>query len=169
MNRIALLVAAFAAVPTACFAQADWKDVPLQFALRAGAFAPTERELRDLDNVWFAAGADVEMMKGLFPNATTVISLDWMSRNGGSDSNVFPLTVSQRWYQGNWPTRTYFHLGIGPTFTDFRPSDVVFGARGGFGFEVSDRLFFEANFYWSDEVVQGFNVIGGAGFVGVRF
>ncbi|RMG26104.1 MAG: hypothetical protein D6724_02590 [Armatimonadetes bacterium] len=169
MNRIAVLIAAFVAVPTACFAQADWTDVPLQFSLRAGAFAPTENDLQDLDNVWFAAGADVELMKGFLTNADTVISLDWFSRNGGSDSNVFPLMFSQRWYQGSWPNRTYFHVGIGPVFTDFRPADVVFGARGGFGFEASDRLFFEANFYWSDEVTQGFNVIGGAGFVGVRF
>lgn len=169
MKRLLTALAAFCALAVSSAAQTNWADVPMQFALRAGAFLPVEDELQDLDEVWFSLGVDAEFDRGLTPGATTLLSLDWFSRNGGANANAFPLTLSQRWYTGVWPKRTYFQVGIGPVFTDFQPADTVFGARGGIGMEFNDRFFAEANFYWSDDTTQNFGVIGAAGFFGIRF
>lgn len=169
MKRVLTVAAALGVFAVSSVAQGNLADVPMQFALRGGIFLPIEDELQDLDNVWFALGADAEFERGLVTGANTVFSLDWFSRNGGANANAFPLMLSQRWYTGQWPKRTYFQVGIGPVFTDFKPADVVFGARGGVGVELNDRFFAEANFYWSDDTTQDFGVIGAAGFLGVRF
>lgn len=169
MKRLLMAMAALCALSVSSTAQKDWADVPMQFALRGGIFLPVEDELQDLDNVWFALGGDAEFDRGFVAGANTVLSLDWFSRNGGANANAFPLMVSQRWYTGRWPNRTYFQVGIGPVFTDFKPADIVFGARGGVGIELNDRFFAEANFYWSDDTKQDVGVIGAAGFLGVRF
>jgi len=169
MKRVLTALVALCALAVSSFAQTNWADVPMQFALRGGIFLPVENALQDLDNVWFAFGADAEFDRGFVADASTVLSLDWFSRNGGANTNAFPLMVSQRWYTGQWPKRTYLQVGVGPVFTDFNPADVVVGARVGVGVEFNERFFAEANFYWSDDTTQNVGVIGAAGFFGVRF
>lgn len=169
MKRLLTAAVALCALAVPSIAQDNWADVPMHFALRGGIFWPIEDELQDLDEIWFSLGADAEFERGFLTGASTVLSLDWFSRNGGASNNAFPLMVSQRWYMGVWPKRTYFQVGIGPVFTDFKPADIVFGARGGVGMEFNDRFFAEANLYWSDDTKQDVGVIGIGGFFGVRF
>ncbi len=139
------------------------------FALRLGVFGPIEDDLSDLSDVWFALGFDVENPRGFLPNAATVLSGDWFSYSGGRDTNIIPVLLNQRWYSGIWGQRTYYQVGIGVGFLDFRPSDTVFAARVGFGYEFSDNLFGEVNFYWTDEHNNGVSGSGLTAFVGVRF
>ncbi|MCH8274400.1 MAG: hypothetical protein IH851_06400 [Armatimonadetes bacterium] len=140
-----------------------------RFSFRAGGYFPFETALSDLEDVWFALGADLEVPLTLVPNATTVFSVDWFSFNGGSGMNAFPVLINQRWYSGPWGQRTYVQVGAGGAFLDFGTSEFVVAARVGFGFEFNDLLFFEASFYWTDDHTGGGAATGAAGFIGARF
>lgn len=140
-----------------------------QFSFRVGAFIPVEEALRTPADVWFSLGLDFEIDRGLIPGATTVFSVDWFTFNGGANSNIFPIIVSQRWYGAGVEQRTYFHVGIGAAITDFMVSDTVFATRGGVGMEFNDRFFGEANFTWTDEPSGGTNSSGFAVYGGIRF
>ncbi|MBV6503230.1 MAG: hypothetical protein AKCLJLPJ_01296 [Fimbriimonadales bacterium] len=173
MKRFFVMGAACALVCAATSAQAQRLDERLekesQFSVRAGAFLPFEDVLTDVADVWFGAGADIEIPIHLFQNSVTVFSLDWFTHNSGSRDNIFPAMVSQRWYSGPLGQRTYFQVGIGAAFVDFVPSDTLFAARGGIGMEINDMAFVEANFYWTEEDDNGITASGIAAFVGVRF
>lgn len=146
----------------------DFENVNL--SLRAGAFAPFDNDLKNLDDVWFQMGLDFEFEAALFRNATTVVSVDWLTRTSGARDNAFPMIVSQRWYSGDDDgPRFYWHVGIGATASDFRPADFLFTARAGVGMQVNSRIFFEANVMWSEEDKGQRAVTGVSGFVGVRF
>lgn len=147
----------------------DFENVNL--SLRAGAFVPFDTDLKNLDDVWFQMGLDFEFQPALFPNGTTVFSVDWLTRAGGAFDNAFPLIVSQRWYAGpdeDGP-QAYWHVGIGATVSDFRPADLLFTARAGIGLQLSSRVFIEANVMWSDEDNGNRAVTGASGFIGMRF
>lgn len=141
-----------AAVPA--FSQASEVLQNGRYGLRLGAFLPFDEDLRDMANIWFGAGLDFEIEQGLFENATTVLSLDWFTQNGGTSGNIFPMIISQRWNTFSEKRRTYFQGGIGATILNFGTAtggtEVVFGARAGVGIEFNDRYYGEANFFWSD-------------------
>lgn len=172
MKRLLTLGAigsAFAlALPAAAQSGLDFENTRL--SLRAGGFVPIDEDTRDLDNFWFAAGVDFEFDASLVKGAVTVISVDWLTRVSGARDNAFPIVVSQRWYSSQDPgRRSYWHVGIGATASDFRPADILFTARAGIGLEMNERVFFEANIMWSDEDHGNRSVTGGTAFVGIRF
>lgn len=141
-----------------------------QLSGRIGASIPFENELRDLAKLWFALGVDLEVPGRLVPNAQTVVSLDWTSHSGGAHANIVPITVSQRFYTGLYGNRTWFQVGIGGTMLDFSPSDFVFSARAGVGFEFKANYFFEADVLWTDK--HGSTNVSGSGvaaYIGIRF
>lgn len=140
-----------------------------QFSARIGLFLPFESALRNPADIWFAAGGDYELNRGLFPNAATVFSVDWYSQNGGARGNVFPLIISQRFYSQGVERRTYFQVGLGAAIIDQNNSDTVFALRGGVGMDFNDRFFWEANFLWTGDPSGGTSATGAAGFLGVRF
>ncbi len=140
------------------------------FSGRAGVFMPFDDSLSDLENIWFTLGFDMEFAVGVIRGAKTVVSVDWITHNGGARDNAFPITINQRWYQqGNAGNRSYFQLGIGASINDFTPSDTVFIGRAGLGWEFNESMFFEANLIFGQEDDAGANVTGVAGFIGMRF
>lgn len=169
MKRIFTLIAATAAIFSTSVAQGDFDDVRFDFTLRAGVFFPFDDNMSDLSDIWFAAGFDVEVDRGLIPGASTVISVDSMTHNWWSEHVTFPININQRWYSGDWPRRTYFQVGIGVAANDFQPADTVFGARAGVGMEWNETILFEADVFWSEEDTTDTSVLGVAGYVGWRF
>jgi len=145
-----------------------WNEA--QTMLRVGAFIPLEDDLNDLQEVWLNIGGDIEFLAfHIIPKWSTVVSIDWFSHNFGEDNNAIPLMINQRIYSGELGMRRYIQFGIGPVFTDFKPSDTVFGVRAGVGMEFTDNLYAEAMFYWTDETKEGINVIGVTLCAGIRF
>jgi hypothetical protein len=139
------------------------------FSARAGIYLPADQGLRDFNTIWFAAGADLEIPKGLVSGASTVISVDWFTYNGGGRNNVFPVILSQRFYTNHSGQAAYFQVGIGAAFADFGQSDTVFAARGGVGIQMNERFFLEANAYWTERPALSAAATGVAVFGGVRF
>lgn len=150
-------------------AQAQFDMSKVTMGIRAGAFFPFDDSMRDLSDIWFTLGIEGEFSAALIPNATTVVSVDWMSYNSGARDNVFPIIVSQRWYTGELGRRTYFQVGIGAAVTDFGPADFLFAARGGVGMEFTEQYFVEANLFWTEKDKADNRVFGVAGYVGIRF
>lgn len=163
-------MAAAALLPLASAHAQTEKWATSQISGRIGAGVPLEDDLRDRADIWFALGLDLEMSYRLFSGAETVFSIDWLTHSGGDSDNIFPFTLSQRWYTGIPGSRTYFHAGIGASILDFDPSDFVLSGRAGFGFEFRDQYFMEFNLFVTDQ--HGSNNISGssaAAYIGMRF
>ncbi|MFN8140023.1 MAG: hypothetical protein U0R49_09520 [Fimbriimonadales bacterium] len=164
------IAAGVLAVSSGAYAQnsEDWAKSSLSG--RIGAFIPFEGDLRDLASIWFALGLDLEVPGRLVPNAQTVVSLDWNTHTGGQSANIVPITISQRFYSGDFGNRTWFQVGIGASVLDFSPSDLVFSAKAGIGFEFKENYFLAADIFWTDK--HGSADIAGsgiAGYIGIRF
>jgi hypothetical protein len=146
----------------------DWAKSRLSG--RIGAFLPFENELRDLAKIWLTLGVDLEVPGRLFPQAQTVVSIDWATHNGGTNANIVPITLSQRWYSGEVGNRTYWQAGIGGAMLDFSPSDFVFSAKAALGVEFKENYFVEADIFFTDK--HGSTNVSGSGaavYFGIRF
>jgi hypothetical protein len=150
-------------------AMAQSKSLELGFTARAGIYVPFEQALRDIKNLWFSMGVDLEFDWGITKDANSLVSIDWFTHNSGSRNNIIPICFNQRWYSGEFGRQTYWQVGLGAAVLDFAPSKTVFAVRAGIGQFFSDNIVGEANFVWTDENNAGIGAAGVTIHVGYRF
>ncbi|MBI5705464.1 MAG: hypothetical protein HZC36_00565 [Armatimonadetes bacterium] len=144
MKKLSLLVAAAAGLAGLSSAQ----NMPISFALRGGGALAQDSELQAAENTWASAGLDIGLgASGLFPDATSYISFDWLRRSGKSD-NVYILCFNQRFYGGmtsNADQRIYLIGGLGMAKFDIGSvDDNVVAGRAGVGMEFTKFFYGEA-------------------------
>lgn len=130
-------------------------DEPTNVAFRLGFAYPIDDVTRDIVRNFIGVGMDYFPNFSLLKTGETTFSFDWLGKSGsGAKGNIFPIMVNQRWYQGDTKAgdrRSYFFLGAGIAVIDVVSTGTVLAARGGYGFELGEKIFGEATFIYSGE------------------
>jgi hypothetical protein len=145
---------------------------PTDIQVRGGIFIPFDTNLRDVSDNFGGLGVDVLFPQEYLPNSKTYLSVDWLAKSfSGSHGNIIPVCINQKFYgkpvDGH---NVYLFVGLGATFFDVYGSDTRLGARAGVGYDLSQNVFLEGTFYWSDKSNNGDVSNIGAGFyIGYRW
>lgn len=166
-NLTVLAVLGLAAVSSA---QVNFLETPQNIAFRLGFVYPVDSTMRDVSNTFIGVGVDFPVNYRLLEGAQTVISFDWFGKSGsGAKGNAFPITLNQRWYQGEpFTGRSYFFAGAGVAVVDLTSTDTVLAARVGAGREFGDFLFGELAFTYTD-AARGARATALGFYIGYRF
>ena len=151
--RWSVLSAALALCFASSHAQTMFDDGSLR--LRLGAYFPTEDELRDFTNTWFAIGLTYQTAGiPFFGGSATELSADLFThQTGGSRGAVTALLASQVYEQpiGETDSLLQFRIGIGLFVVDTTgPSENLFGGRVGLTFRFNSTYSVELNYDITD-------------------
>lgn len=119
---------------------------PSGISVRGGIVFPSDKALQDVSKTLIGLGVDYQLPAPLIKGGETFIAFDYYAHKiAGEGGHAWPITINQRIYTGGSEAnrRTYFFLGAGIAFIDVTNSDTAVAFRGGFGTEVSDRIFAE--------------------------
>lgn len=150
MKKLALVALATTMVGTA-FAQGN--TYPYNLSVRGGLVLPIDSSYSDISSSFFGLGIDYTFANSLLKGGETFLSVDYQSKTFGRDKgSVFPVAINQKFFiaQGANQTRSYYFVGLGASFIDFRGSTSAFSGRAGFGTELGEKLFAEATLFLSD-------------------
>lgn len=144
----------FVALAASAFASAQGISEPTNIAFRFGFGYPLDNLTRDITGDMIGFGADVFFEKSLLKNGETTLSVDWLGRGfNGDKGNIFPITLTQRWYTGGSlddANRTYYLIGAGVAIVDIVSTNTVAAGRFGLGVELSNQLFGEIDLFYTD-------------------
>ena len=140
-------------VPKANATDSYWDRLELRG--RAGAFVPASQTLRDLSDVWAGIGLDVVAPGLVGRGSSTVLSIDWFNRSWASGSNsVFPIILSETMtvaQSSSSDFSLYVGAGAGMIIGDVGgPANNVFAGKVLVGVTLTDRLFAEASYLFTD-------------------
>lgn len=118
---------------------------PSGLSVRGGVVFPLDSNLRDVSNSLIGLGVDYQLPTPLIKGGETYLAFDYFAKKiAGEGGRVWPVTINQRVYaNNNGGRRTYYFLGAGVAFIDVNKAQTVLALRGGFGTELSDRIFAE--------------------------
>ena len=180
MNKtfITTAVAALGIVGVAC-AQSSTTVIdatPSYLTLRGGVTFPLDDNLRESSDLFGALGLDYEFRSQLIRGSTTYASVDWWFKgSNGGNGNVFPLTITQRFYNNHGNSyykegRSYFFVGGGVAVIDVASkSSAKFCVRGGFGTELGPNIIAEASLTLSDKSKTNVRANAVGVYIGYRF
>ncbi len=161
------------------FAQNDSTKIdatPSYLTIKGGILFPLDSGLRDASDFWGTVGFDYEFPTQLVRGSTTFASVDWWFRTtSGSNGNVFPLAINQKFFSkgGNGryaEGRNYFFIGAGVAIIDVAgKSSGKWMLRGGVGTEIGPNINAEAVATFSDEGRNGVRANGIGVVLGYRF
>ncbi len=140
-------------VPKANAGEPYWDK--LQLRGRAGTYFPTEDIVQDLGDVWGAIGLDI-VAPGLFGKMSeTVLSFDLFNCNWGKGHNtVFPIIFGENFTLSQSTStdfRLYVGFGVGLVVGDIGgPSNNKFATRAVVGVDLTDRVFLEGSYLFTD-------------------
>lgn len=125
-------------------------------SVRAGVALPFDTALSNYANPLIDLGAEYQFSRGLLPGTDTYLSVDYMSKNFSFGDGVIPICLNERWYLNNEKRagrRVYAFAGVGESILSIpgSPSDGVITARGGFGSDLNESVFFEIAATLSDK------------------
>lgn len=170
MKKLAILAAAAGFV-----AAGHAQTIDTQISLRGGVQFPTTA---DLDGSFWGIGADISLLNGvsLFKNASSYVSIDWISKNLRFSKNfIIPICFNQKFQLNttadtvNGPN-TYAFVGVGAAIIDIGNASTQLCGRVGLGADFSSNVFGEASFVLTGRA-KGSNVQGNhvGLWVGYRF
>ena len=115
-------------------------------AVRAGVALPFDTALSNYADPLIDLGVEYQFNRALLPGTDTYISLDYMSRNLSFADGVIPICLNERFYmpgKHRAGRRVYVFIGVGVADIAVGPTNTVAAARGGFGSDLGDNIFFE--------------------------
>lgn len=128
---------------------------PSGVSIRGGFGWPSDGAVRNGDRLLWGLGADYYFSDSLIRGHKTYMSFDYLGRSGsGTTVNLFPIMGNIRFGikdpQGI-DSKLYGYAGLGIVFIEVGSvkSKGVFGARLGFGVDMSDHVFFETNYLFT--------------------
>jgi len=149
---------------------------PSNLTIRGGVVFPLDSELRKASDLFAGLGLDYEFPTQLIKGSTTFASVDWwLKASNGTNGNVFPLTVTQRFYSGKGNNyykegRSYFFVGGGIAIIDVEhKSSSKFCFRGGIGTELGPNIIAEASLTLSDRSKTDVRANAVGVYIGYRF
>jgi hypothetical protein len=137
---------------------------PDRFAIRLGAYFPTNTKIKSqVDSTFPAGGVDFTLHQ-IGPNERTIASIDFMDRdNHGAKEELIPLTLGQQWYETDKAQRhsdLYFGFGLGAYFANVDVNDdqgfphtnnqTLFGGYVNAGLDIYDGIFIDARFHMTN-------------------
>jgi len=180
MNKtfITTAVAALGLVGVAC-AQSSTTQIdatPSNLTLRGGLVLPLDSNLRENSDFYGGLGLDYEFPNQLIRGSSTFASVDWYFKGStGSNGNVFPLTLTQRFYSNKGNSyykdgRSYFFVGGGIAIIDVAgKSSSKYCLRGGIGTELGPNIIAEASLTFSDKSKTDVRANAVGFYIGYRF
>jgi hypothetical protein len=166
-----MFVAAGLVAASMSFAQSSNFELPSNAGLRLGILYPIDSNLRSNSNSYFGVGLDLPISFTLTREAEGFLSFDWIgSATSGGKGNIYPLFFNQRFYSKVQPgqPRNYFTVGGGFTVINVTTSKTVLAAKLGYGTELGQNLYGEANFIYSD-AAGGVHATSLGFYLGYRF
>lgn len=151
IRSIAILTAAAVVLAASVCASAD--DNGKKYAFKIGASYVQTKEMQPNDT-WLAIGAEAILPVGLIPEGTTRLGLDFSQRNkDGETGSITSLTINQYFFIDALD-KTYLGIGFGPYWLKPAGSgaEMVVGAKVSLGSNITDSLFVEANYSFTDAV-----------------
>lgn len=151
IRSIAILTAAAVTLAASVCASAD--DTGKKYAFKIGASYVQTKEMQPSDT-WLSLGAEAKLPVGLIPEGDSRLCLDYSQRNkDGQTGSITSLTMNQYfWIDGQ--EKTYFGVGFGPYW--LKPAgdgaELVVGAKLSLGTNITDNMFLEANYNFTDAV-----------------
>ncbi|MCB0825559.1 MAG: hypothetical protein KDC26_05180 [Armatimonadetes bacterium] len=147
-----LTVLAALGVAAISSAQGNLLEEPTNIAFRLGYVYPVDATMRNISPSYLGIGIDIYPEGfNLMSEGESYISIDWFGKSGsGAKGNAFPVMINNKVYSDSGYGRSYFFYGLGVVFADLTNSDVVLGARAGYGKELGENLFGELSFTYSD-------------------
>ncbi len=151
IRSIAIFTAAAVAMAASTFASAQ--NLDKSYAIKIGASYVQTKEMMPNDT-WLALGAEAKLPTGLTTDGETRLSLDYSQRNkDGETGSITSLTLNQ-YYTIDSSNKTYIGVGFGPYW--LKPAgdgaELVIGARLSLGTNITDSMFVEANYNFTDKV-----------------
>jgi hypothetical protein len=144
LKKLAILAAAAGFV-----AGAQAQTLETSISVRGGVQFPTTA---DLSGVFWGLGADVNLTGvSIFRNATSYVSVDWISKNLKFNRNfIIPICLNQRFALNTTPETmvgpsTYAFFGVGAAIIDVGNASTQLCARAGLGADFSPSIYGEAS------------------------
>jgi hypothetical protein len=160
---------AFLSATVSALAQDTDIAKPVGLQLRVGVFVPTETDIRNGSNGWFAGGVEYRLGKFLPIAGPTdlSLSLDYTAKN---DDRSVPLLLNLVQHRG----QLFYSVGAGVSFANVVEDDgseddkTLFGYQGGIGWDLgtgATPFFVEGKYFGTrNKELDGFGF-----FVGMRF
>ena len=151
IRSIAVLAAAVVTLTASVCATAD--DSSKSYAVKIGA-SYVQTAAMQPSGTWLALGAEAKLATGLIPEGDARICLDYAQRSkNGQTGSITSLTLNQYfWIDGL--EKTYVGVGFGPYW--LKPAgygtELVIGAKLSLGTNLTERVFIEANYNFTDTV-----------------
>ncbi|MHB1463271.1 MAG: hypothetical protein ACYC1M_18440 [Armatimonadota bacterium] len=151
IRSIAVLTAAVVTLAASVCATAD--DNGKSYAFKIGASYVQTAAMQPNDT-WLSLGAEAKLPAGLIPEGESRLCLDYAQRSqNGQTGSITSLTMNQYfWIDGL--EKTYVGIGFGPYW--LKPAgdgaELVIGAKLSLGSNLTDRVFVEANYNFTDAV-----------------
>ncbi|HWD41611.1 MAG TPA: hypothetical protein VG944_22400 [Fimbriimonas sp.] len=170
MRKFWSLAATVAALGFVNVAHAQEDYTPVNISVRAGVALPLDSSLSDFGSPLLALGVEYQLPRPLLSQGDSYVSLDYMTANTLFSHGVVPFCLNQRFYLSNAKLgrRTYAFLGVGGAVIDIDHSGVGLAARGGFGADLGDAIFFEVAGLITDKI-SGATADSVAFYLGYRF
>ena len=158
VKKLAILAAAAGFV-----AAGHAQTIDTTISVRGGVAFPTTA---DLSGTFWGLGADVSMLNvNLFKNATSYVSIDWISKNLRFSKNfIIPICFNQK-FQLNTTAETmagpntYAFVGVGAAIIDIGNASTQLCARAGLGADFSPSIYGEASILFTGRS-KGSNIQG---------
>ena len=151
IRSITIFTVAAVAMAASTFASAQ--NLDKSYAIKVGASYVQTKDMVPNDT-WLALGAEVKLPTGLTTEGETRLSLDYSMRNkDGETGSITSLTLNQ-YFPLDSNNKTYVGVGFGPYW--LKPAgegaEMVIGARVSVGTNITDSVFAEANYNFTDKV-----------------
>lgn len=152
MKRLLAGALVIALVP---FAQAADQMFEIgSMSLRLGGLYPFEKATRRVTGNMLSVGLDFDLGPGLIRGATTYGSVEWFGKSvSGAKGNMIPFMLNQRLpltLSAPGVPQLYGYFGLGFVNIDVTRSQTVWGFRAGVGSSLTQSVFAETGFTYSD-------------------
>lgn len=123
-------------------------------SVRLGGIYMFEKATRRVTGNMFSLGLDFELGPGILKGADTYGSVDWFGRSAnGAKGNMIPFMLNQRLKLSQsipGGPQLYGYFGLGFVNIDVTRAQTVWGFRAGVGAGLSQSVFAETGFTYSD-------------------
>ncbi len=153
MKRTIIFAAIFA-LGAQAFAQ-DNSLIPVNMNIRGGFVYPLEDATRNATGNMFGIGLDFNTNMNLLKGGRGFLSIDFTGKSLDFKGNsIISVMYNQRFpfgYNKSTDAATYLFGGLGVSFIDIGTSKAVWGARGGLGTDLGEKMFAELTFTFSGD------------------
>jgi hypothetical protein len=176
----ALAVVALGLAATAACAQSTSSESK-PFTIKIGANLPTSSGAKDISNTWIAGGVDYvppATAGSGAPGAQSLVYADYTSASkNGLNAHYLAIGVGTRTKSSTAASGSgiFYEGGLGAYLQSAKNSSgqskngTAFGVKSGIGLALGQSLFVEGTYTWISSKVNGVDLSGFGGVVGMRF